>query len=74
MKLLDLYYNSLCFVLAKCDGANESLLVRPCDLNCYSLDEKCDSLKSCKEGCFCNIGFARDHKNICVRLPKCPRM
>ncbi|XP_077288595.1 zonadhesin-like [Arctopsyche grandis] len=57
----------------KCEGANESYLSRSVDLNCYSLEEKCDISESGKDGCYCNIGYARDHRNNCIRLNKCPQ-
>lgn len=61
-------------IAAICPGRHESYLNRPCDLDCSNLDEKCnDPSKPSKDGCFCNIGFARDYKGVCIRLAECPR-
>lgn len=71
---IGIYSSDLTYVcLATCPGINESYLSRPCDLNCTKLEDKCEASRPGKEGCYCNIGYARDYKGVCVRLTECAR-
>lgn len=55
-----------------CPGANEFYTCdKACQTECATLGEEC-MITTNKCGCYCNDGFARNAKGICVPTDECP--
>lgn len=49
--------------------------VKECEYICgVGVPEDCNSLATCKDGCFCKSGFIRDAEGYCIPLAECPSL
>ena len=66
-------------ILVKCPGPNEFFdCGGACDNVCATLQEQnqtnCPIINiQCNSMCYCEKGYARNDKNICIPIDQCPR-
>ncbi|XP_077292844.1 zonadhesin-like [Arctopsyche grandis] len=57
-----------------CSGPNEFYSCgSACDTTCATLGDTCPIVNiRCNERCYCKNGFARNNRNVCIPIKKCP--
>ncbi|XP_049820087.1 inducible metalloproteinase inhibitor protein [Aethina tumida] len=57
-----------------CDRPNEHYECgSACQTTCATLGQTCPIVNiRCNDGCYCNRGFARNSRNVCIPIVQCP--